>query len=220
MARQVIENLESAANVRAKINSNFEDLYTNKTPIAHASSSSIYGVGTNTVFGHVKVTAGNGLSISNGTIAMAAGSTSAAGAVQLNDTLSSTSTAQALTAAQGKALNDSITSINNAKAPNNHASTSTTYGVATTSAYGHVKVTTGNGLALSSGTLSMAAASTSAVGAVQLNNTLTSTSTGQALTAAQGKALNDVLVTKARAYYGSSAPSSSTGQNGDIYFLI
>ena len=212
MARQVIENLESAANVRAKINSNFEDLYTNKTPIAHASSSSIYGVGTNAVFGHVKVTAGNGLSISNGTIAMAAGSTSAAGAVQLNDTLSSTSTAQA--------LNDSITSINNAKAPNNHASTSTTYGVATTSAYGHVKVTTGNGLALSSGTLSMAAASTSAVGAVQLNNTLTSTSTGQALTAAQGKALNDVLVTKARAYYGSSAPSSSTGQNGDIYFLI
>ena len=35
------------------------------------------------------------------------------------------------------------------------------------------------------------AATTSAQGAVQLNNTLTSTSTTQALTAAQGKALND-----------------------------
>ncbi|MBR2652716.1 MAG: tail fiber protein [Bacilli bacterium] len=63
----------------------------------------------------------------------------------------------------------------------------------------------------------MTAASTSAAGAVQLNNTLTSTSTTQALTAAQGKELYD---NKARAYYGSSAPSSSTGKNGDIYFLI
>ena len=220
MAKQVIENLESAATVRGKINSNFDDLYTNKAPNGHSSANATYGVGTNSLFGHVKVTNGNGLSISDGTISMAVGSTSSAGALQLNNTLTSTSTAQALTAAQGKALNDSISSLSSSKAPNNHASTATTYGVATTSAYGHIKVTTGNGLALSSGTLSMAAASTSAVGAVQLNNTLTSTSTGQALTAAQGKALNDVLVTKARAYYGSSAPSSSTGQNGDIYFLV
>lgn len=220
MAKQVIENLESAATVRGKINSNFDDLYTNKAPNSHSSANATYGVGTNSLFGHVKVTNGNGLSISDGTISMAVGSTSSAGALQLNNTLTSTSTAQALTAAQGKALNDSISSLSSSKAPNSHASTATTYGVATTSAYGHVKVTTGNGLALSSGTLSMGAASTSAVGAVQLNNTLTSTSTAQALTAAQGKALNDVLVTKARAYYGSSAPSSSTGQNGDIYFLV
>ena len=220
MAKQVIENLESAATVRGKINSNFDDLYANKAPNSHSSANATYGIGTNSLFGHVKVTNGNGLSISDGTISMAVGSTSAAGALQLNNTLTSTSTAQALTAAQGKALNDSISSLSSSKAPNSHASTATTYGVATTSAYGHVKVTTGNGLALSSGTLSMAAASTSAVGAVQLNNTLTSTSTAQALTAAQGKALNDVLATKARAYYGSSAPSSSTGQNGDIYFLV
>ena len=43
----------------------------------------------------------------------------------------------------------------NAKSPTNHASSATTYGVATTTNYGHVKVTTG-GLALSSGTLSHA----------------------------------------------------------------
>lgn len=39
-------------------------------------------------------------------------------------------------------------------------------------------------------------ASTSQKGIVQLNNTLTSTSTTQALTAAQGKALNDSITTK------------------------
>ena len=216
MAKQTIENLESAAAVRGKINSNFTDLYDNKAPNSHSSSNTTYGIASTTLYGHIKVTVGNGLDISNGVISMAAASTSAVGAVQLNNTLTSTSTAQALTAAQGKALKDSLDTLSSGKAPSSHASSETTYGVATTSLYGHIKVTTGNGLNLSSGVLSMSAASTSAVGAVQLNNTLTSTSTTQALTAAQGKALYD---TKAQAYYGSSAPSSSTGKNGDIYFL-
>jgi hypothetical protein len=44
-------------------------------------------------------------------ISIAAASTSAAGAVQLNDTLSSTSTTQALTAAQGKVLQDQINTL-------------------------------------------------------------------------------------------------------------
>ena len=132
MAQQTIENLESAAAIRNKINSNFTDLYTNKCTTSHASSSTTYGVATGLVYGHVRVTAANGLNLNNGT-------------------------------------------------------------------------------------LSLNAASTSQVGTVQLNNTLTSTSTTQALTAAQGKVLYD---NKAQAYYGASAPSSSTGKNGDIYFLI
>lgn len=41
---------------------------------------------------------------------------------------------------------------------------------------------------------SVPTASTSVAGLVQLNNTLTSSSTSQALTAAQGKALNDKMV--------------------------
>ena len=216
MAKQTIENLESAAAVRGKINGNFTDLYDNKAPNSHSSSNTTYGIASTTLYGHIKVTAGNGLDIANGVISMAAASTSAVGAVQLNNTLTSTSTAQALTAAQGKALKDSLDTLSSGKAPSSHASSETTYGVATTSLYGHIKVATGNGLNLSSGVLSMSAASTNAVGAVQLNNTLTSTSTTQALTAAQGKALYDA---KAQAYYGSSAPSSSTGKNGDIYFL-
>jgi len=217
MAQQTINNLESAATVRSKLNSNFTDLYNNKCATSHASVNTTYGVATGSVYGHVKVTAANGLTLNSGTISMNAASTSQIGTVQLNDTLTSTSTTQALTAKQGKLLNDSISSLSSGKAPTNHASSATTYGVATTSAYGHIKVTTGNGLALSSGTLSMTAASTSTAGAVQLNNTLTSTSTTQALTAAQGKELYD---NKAQAYYGSSAPSSGTGKNGDIYFLI
>lgn len=44
---------------------------------------------------------------------------------------------------------------------------------------------------------SVPTASTSVAGLVRLNNTLTSTSTSQALTAAQGKALNDAITNKA-----------------------
>ena len=45
------------------------------------------------------------------TISIASASTTGAGAVQLNNTLSSTSTTEALTAAQGKALQDQITAL-------------------------------------------------------------------------------------------------------------
>lgn len=217
MARQTIENLESAATVRGKINSNFEDLYTNKAPTSHASVNTTYGVATGTVYGHVKITASNGLTLNNGVVGMNAASTTQPGTVQLEDTLTSTSTTKALTAAKGKALKDSIDALDTGKAPTSHASTSTTYGVATGSSYGHVKVTTGNGLNLSNGTLSMSTATTSTAGAVQLENTLTSTSTSKALTAAQGKYLYD---NKAQAFYGTTAPSSSLGKDGDIYFLI
>lgn len=217
MAKQTIENLESAATVRGKINSNFEDLYTNKAPTSHASVNTTYGVATGTVYGHVKITASNGLTLNNGVVGMNAASTTQPGTVQLEDTLTSTSTTKALTAAKGKALKDSIDALDTGKAPTSHASTSTTYGVATGSSYGHVKVTTGNGLNLSNGTLSMSTATTSTAGAVQLENTLTSTSTSKALTAAQGKYLYD---NKAQAFYGTTAPSSSLGKDGDIYFLI
>lgn len=216
MARQTIENLESAATVRSKINGNFSDLYLNKADKSHASEGADYGVATGNLYGHVKVTIGNGLTLTNGAISMTLASTSQAGTVQLVDNLTSDYNNRALTAAQGKALNDSIVGLGDSKAPTSHASSSTTYGVASTSLFGHVKVTSGNGLGISSGVLSMSAASTSAAGAVQLNNTLTSTSTSQALTAAQGKALYD---SKAQAYSGTSAPSSSLGKDGDIYFL-
>lgn len=108
MAQQTLNNQESAAIFRSKLNANFTDLYQNKAQISHASSTNTYGLGTTSLYGHVRVQAANGLSINSGTITMGAASTSMPGAVQLNNTLTSTSTTTALTAAQGKILKDSM----------------------------------------------------------------------------------------------------------------
>ena len=62
---------------------------------------------------------------------------------------------------------------------------------ATTSSKGLVQV--GSNIAVTSGVISVATASTSTQGVVQLNNTTTNTSTSLALTAAQGKNLQDQI---------------------------
>lgn len=62
---------------------------------------------------------------------------------------------------------------------------------ATTTALGGVKV--GTNLSVSSGTISVANASTTTKGVVQLNNTTASTSTTEALAANQGKVLSDKI---------------------------
>lgn len=56
--------------------------------------------------------------------------------------------------------NANFTELYNNKADKNHASSTTDFGVATTSNFGHIKVITGNGLNLSNGTLSLAGATT------------------------------------------------------------
>ena len=108
-----------------------------------------------------------------------------------NLTTSSYSDGQALSAYQGYQLNQS-------KAPTNHASTATTYGVGTSSNYGHCKV---------------------------INNlTTSSASDGVALNAYQGKVLNDRITNLNNSLkplattnysYGTAAPTG--GSNGDIY---
>ena len=102
------------------------------------------------------------------------------------DNLTSTSTTSALSANQGKVLNTSIAG----KAPTAHASSSTTYGVGTTSNYGHVKI---------------------------INNlTSEAYAAGEALSAYQGKVLNTAISGKQKAITsGTAAPSG--GSNGDIY---
>lgn len=84
--------------------------------------------------------------------------------------LTSTATDSALSAAQGKVLQDNKIATSARGSAN---------GVASLGANTRVPVA------------QLPTATTSAAGAVQLNNTLTSTSTTQALTAAQGKALQD-----------------------------
>lgn len=165
--------------------------------------------------------------------AIPAASTSQAGIVQLNNTLTSTSTTEALTAAQGKALNDKAVKYGTCStAAATAAKTVTISGFSLVSgALAVVRFTSGNtatsptlninstgaksiyrdgaasyGMALASGeavllvydgtyyrVVDIPDASTSRAGKVQLNDTLTSTGTTQALTAAQGKALNDKI---------------------------
>lgn len=86
------------------------------------------------------------------------------------DNLTTNDSAKALSAAQGKALQDNKLEANRVGAAN---------GVASLDA--NTKVPAAQ----------LPNASTTAIGAVQLNNTLTSVSTSQAATAAQAKALND-----------------------------
>ena len=89
------------------------------------------------------------------------------------DNLTTNDSAKALSAARGKALQDNKLEANRVGAAN---------GVASLDA--NTKVPAAQ----------LPNASTTAIGAVQLNDTLTSTSTTQAATAAQAKALNDMML--------------------------
>ena len=113
--------------------------------------------------------------------------------------------------------NSNFNEINTQKAPINHASSENIYGVATNANYGHVKVTTGNGLNNNSGTISMSVASTSAPGAVQLVNNSTTNDSTKAATAAALKGVADSAV---ETFYGTGTPSASLGKIGDIYIKV
>ena len=89
------------------------------------------------------------------------------------DNLTTNDSAKALSAAQGKALQDNKLESNKVGAAN---------GVASLDENTKVPIA------------QLPNASTTAIGAVQLNDTLTSVSTSQALTAAQGKVLNDKML--------------------------
>lgn len=75
MAQQTLNNGVSGQVFRQILNDNFTDLYANKAEKNHASSTTDFGVASTTVFGHIKVTTGNGLNLSNGTLSLAAAST-------------------------------------------------------------------------------------------------------------------------------------------------
>lgn len=105
------------------------------------------------------------------------------------DNLTTNDSAKALSAAQGKALQDNKLESNKVGAAN---------GVASLDANTKVPAS------------QLPNASTAAIGAVQLNNTLTSVSTTQAATAAQAKALNDQAFGVGQAYQNLK-PSRNSG---------
>ena len=75
MAQQTLNNGVSGKVFRDILNENFTDLYTNKALKNHATTTTDYGVATNTNYGHIKVTSGNGLNLSNGTLSLTAATT-------------------------------------------------------------------------------------------------------------------------------------------------
>lgn len=102
------------------------------------------------------------------------------------DNLTSDSATACLSAKQGKTLNTAVSG----KAPTSHASSTTTYGIGTGSNYGHCKT---------------------------INNlTASEYVQGEALSAYQGKVLNNAISAKQKAITrGTAVPSG--GSNGDIY---
>lgn len=123
----------------------------------------------------------------------------------------------------GKALSADIalTAADVGAAPASHASSDAACGVATTAEYGHIKVTTGNGLALSYGALSMGAASASAAGAV---TTGTQTFAGAKTFSGTVVVGNPAIGTQAarRIYAGTGAMTdgSTALAQGLVYFQI
>ena len=111
-------------------------------------------------------------------------------------------------------LNENFTELYETKANTNHASSSTDYGIASPSLFGHVKVTQANGLAVTSGVLSIGLASTTNVGAVQLVNDYNTNDSTKAATAAAVKGVKDAAVV---VYYGTETPSGAIGKDGDLY---
>lgn len=111
-------------------------------------------------------------------------------------------------------LNENFTDLYNNKSDKNHASSTTDFGVASTTFFGHIKVTNGNGLNISNGVLSMNAASTSQAGTVQLVNNATTNDATKAATAAALKGVKDAAI---NTYTGTSNPGAELGKDGDIY---
>ena len=87
-------------------------LVNGKAPTNHASASATYGIGTSSNYGHVR----------------------------LSDSTSSSSDASSGIVATPKAVKSAY-DLANSKAPTNHASGNTTYGVGTGTHYGHLKLT-------------------------------------------------------------------------------
>lgn len=105
MALRILNNNDYANDFREKINENFAELFNNNVPTNHATSLDTYGLGTTQLYGHLRVQANNGLSVSNGTVSLSSATTTAYGTVRLASNSSSTSTTDVVTS---KILNDAM----------------------------------------------------------------------------------------------------------------
>ena len=168
--------------------------YANRAPINHSSSDTTYGKGSSSAYGHLKV----------------------------SDTYTSNpGAASDGVAASGKAVSDAYAAgqsnynnLNNAKAPNNHKSAATTYGVGNATEFGHLKISD-NITDIAGAASDGVAASSKAV--VDAKNAAISTAASDATSkanAAQSAAASDAT-TKANDAY-TSANNNSVSRYNDI----
>lgn len=130
-----------------------------KAPTDHASSAATYGTGTAANYGHVKLS-----DSANSTLGASGGTAATPFAVKnAHDTASAAlDAAEAAQAAAENAVSEAAaaSSAVGGKAPTDHASATTTYGVGTAANYGHVKLSasTNSNLGASGGTAATPAA--------------------------------------------------------------
>lgn len=106
---------ETISNVLVELN----ELIREKAQINHASAQPTYGLGSSSMYGHVKTQSGD---------------------LKSQTETSGVAASNAHTHSQYLTSHQDISG----KAPNNHASSATTYGVGTTANYGHVKIQPGD----------------------------------------------------------------------------
>lgn len=94
---RILNNNDTGLEFRQKINENFSELYADHIPANHASTSDYYGLGTNSLYGHLRVQGTNGLGVNNGTVTMARATITDYGTVKLASSSSSTSTTDVVT---------------------------------------------------------------------------------------------------------------------------
>lgn len=145
-----------------------------KAPISHASSATTYGVGTNTNYGHLKLSDATNDANSNTSAGTAATPKAVKSAYDLANTAKGIADGAASKASSNETkigeINTSINNLSSGKAPTNHASSETTYGTGSGDNYGHVKLSAS--VTDTSGTTSGVAATPSAVkSAYDLANT-------------------------------------------------
>lgn len=147
-----------ADNTAAHITDAERTTWNAKAPTSHASSATTYGVGNGSNYGHLKLS-----DSTSSTSAVSGGIAATPAAVKAAYDLAATiSTGSSLTVSRalvsdtnGKVAVSAVTSTElgyldgvtsnvqtqlNAKAPTSHASSATTYGIGTSSNYGHVKL--------------------------------------------------------------------------------
>ena len=184
LAVKTAYDLANSANTQAGTNaSNIiqlkEDIkgIATKAPISHASSTTTYGAGTSTNYGHVKLS-----DSTSSTLATSSGTAATPKAVKTAYDLANTAKGIADGAASKASsnetkigeINTSINNLSSGKAPTNHASSETTYGTGSADNYGHVKLSAS--VTDTSGITSGIAATPSAVkSAYDLANTANTT---------------------------------------------